>query len=278
MDLKTVVISGCSSGLGEALCQHFLNQNWKVIALTRTIERELFTHPNFQQLTYDPTQADFKKIQALLAPHLQNGLDLLINNAGYALVGALESLDETAMRKQMEVNFFSHVMVTKSCIQALRVKSGKIFNLSSLFGMIGCPFHTLYCASKFAIEGFSEALHYELYPQGIQCSVIEPGRYKTHFGKHMNMMAPNDKDQSIYQDAYQGFLKLKSDLSLKKANDTKRFAEKLFMLANCRKVPLRVPIDLDSKIPYVLKRILPSRLFSSMQYKFFAKYFRYHHV
>src|SRR5690606_17317312 len=119
------------------MCEYFLNQNWKVIALTRTTDKLLFNHPHFYQLSYHPAQADLKTIQNLLTPHLQEGLDLLINNAGYALIGAFESLDETAMRAQMEVNFFLHLLVTKTCIPFLRMRLGKIFNLSSLFGMLG---------------------------------------------------------------------------------------------------------------------------------------------
>lgn len=276
MKSKTVVISGCSSGLGLSMCRLFIHHGWKVLALTRDIQKITIKHPQFQPIQFNSSQE--QSIEAILTPFLQDGLDLLINNAGYALIGALETLQENAIRQQMDVNFISHVLTTKVCLPALRMKAGKIFNLSSLFGLMGCPFHTVYCASKFALEGFSEALHYELKGQGIQCSVIEPGRYKTDFAKNMAIISPTVTQQKIYQESYEGFLRLKQSLSHKKANDVEIFAQKIYQLALMKKVPLRIPVDLDSKIPYLLKKLLPGRLFACMQYKLFSKYFRYQHV
>lgn len=273
---KTVLISGCSSGLGLAMCQIFIQHGWKVLALTRDIEKLPFQHPQLQPILFSLNQAS--SMAAVLQPFLQEGLDLLINNAGYALIGAFETLHEDAIRQQMDVNFTSHVLTTQICLPALRMKTGKIFTLSSLFGLVGCPFHTIYCASKFALEGFSEALHYELRGQGIQCSVIEPGRYKTNFANNMTVISPNAFQQPLYQESYTGFLRLKATLSHKKANDISHFAHKIYQLAIMKNAPLRIQVDLDSKIPYLLKKLLPTRLFSSMQYKLFSKYFRYHHV
>lgn len=272
MDPKVVLITGCSSGLGLAMTKAFLACGWKVLGLSRQSEHP-HIHPSFTPILLDIGQSNDKTVCDTLAPFLENGLDLLVNNAGFALVGALESLEESSIRQQMDVNFFSHVLISKTCIVALRQRKGKIFTISSSFGLIGFPFHSIYCASKFALEGFSEALHYELHGQGIQCTVIEPGRYKTEFGNRMQIIAPTTTLDKSYQASYQGFLQLKSELSAKLANDQRLFAQKICVLAEKKKVPVRVPIDRDSKLPYLIKKYLPSRLFAWLQYKMLAKYF-----
>jgi NAD(P)-dependent dehydrogenase (short-subunit alcohol dehydrogenase family) len=272
MDPKIVLITGCSSGLGFAMTQAFLNNGWKVLGLSRQSEHP-HSHPLFTPIMLDIGQNNFHAIHDMIAPFLINGLDLLINNAGFAMVGALESLEENHIRLQMDVNFFSHVLITKACLSALRQRRGKIFTISSIFGLIGFPFHSLYCASKFALEGFSEALHYELHGQGIQCTVIEPGRYKTEFGNRMQIVSPTPALDKDYQSSYKGFLRLKHELSQKLPNEQTIFAKKICMLASMTKVPVRLPIDRDSKLPYLLKKYLPSRLFAWLQYKMLAKYF-----
>ncbi len=272
MDPKVVLISGCSSGLGFAMAEAFLNCGWKVLGLSRQSDHN-HSHPLFTPIMLDIGQSDLSAMQEKLTPLLVSGLDLLINNAGFALVGALESLEENNIRQQMDVNFFSHVLITKVCLPALRQRKGKIFTISSTFGLIGFPFHSLYCASKFALEGFSEALHYELYGQGIQCTVIEPGRYKTEFGNRMQIVSPTPALDENYQSSYKGFLRLKKELSHKLPNDQAHFAQKICELALMKQVPVRVPIDQDSKLPYLLKKYLPSRLFAWLQYKMLAKYF-----
>ena len=276
--MKSVLISGISSGLGLAMTQVFLTDGWRVIALTRSKENLSVEHPNLIALSINLSKTSSLHIQDILAPHLKEGLDLLINNAGFALIGAFETLDEAAIRQQMEVNFFAHLFVSKACLEALRKRKGKIFNLSSLFGLMGCPYHSMYCASKFAIEGFSEALHYEIANQGIQCTVIEPGRYHTQFGINMNIVEPTRLFEKNYLNSYQGFMQLKHKLKVKRANNIMQFANRILKLANKTKLPLRIPLDFDSKGPYLLKKYLPLHLFSWLQYKLFSKHFNLNHV
>ncbi|MCS5710319.1 SDR family NAD(P)-dependent oxidoreductase [Candidatus Berkiella aquae] len=272
MSTKRVVISGCSSGLGFAMAQAFLDRDWKVIGLSRNEQNHPIAHKNFMLVTINNESLDFNELQKIMISHLTPGIDLLINNAGFALVGALESLDEKSITQQMTVNFLSHVMITKACLPALRKKKGKILNISSAFGLVGFPLHSLYCASKFALEGFSESLYYELHGQGIQCSVIEPGRYKTQFSHHMQVTPPKESLHATYLDSHHGFLRLKQELSNKAANNIDLFAQKIVQLAQRDKLPIRIPIDLDSRLPYLLKKYLPSRLFAWLQYKMIAKY------
>ena len=112
-------------------------------------------------------------------------LDALVNNAGYGLFGVFEELSEDLIRKQMEVNFFGCVLLTQALLPSIRATRGVILNLSSMLGFFAPPMSSLYCASKFAIEGWSESLHFELAPHGVRVVLIEPGSFNTQFGSNL---------------------------------------------------------------------------------------------
>jgi NAD(P)-dependent dehydrogenase (short-subunit alcohol dehydrogenase family) len=104
------------------------------------------------------------------------GLDILINNAGYGLVGSVEESTLDEARAQMDTNFFGVVRIVKACLPLMRSqRSGRILNISSIAGLTAIPFWSHYCASKYALEGFTESLRYEVRPWNIQVSLIEPG-------------------------------------------------------------------------------------------------------
>jgi NAD(P)-dependent dehydrogenase (short-subunit alcohol dehydrogenase family) len=112
---------------------------------------------------------------------LLGGLDILVNNAGFGLMGAIEALDDAAIRAVMETNFFGALRVTRAAIPQLRSQGGVIINISSMAGMVGMAGAGAYCASKFALEGLSEALAQELAPFGVKVLVVEPGAFRTDF-------------------------------------------------------------------------------------------------
>jgi NAD(P)-dependent dehydrogenase (short-subunit alcohol dehydrogenase family) len=112
---------------------------------------------------------------------LLGGLDILVNNAGFGLMGAIEALDDAAIRAVMETNFFGALRVTRVVIPELRKQGGVIINISSMAGMVGMAGAGAYCASKFALEGLSEALAQELAPFGVKVLVVEPGAFRTDF-------------------------------------------------------------------------------------------------
>ncbi len=274
---KTLLISGASGGLGFEVAQYFLQKSWRVIILTRSKNNITLKHHNLIIIESEHSVTGIKNSYKPLQHALNDsGLDLLINNAGFALVGALEYLSEDDINNQMQVNFLSHVYLTKLCLPYLRKNSGKIMNISSLFGGMGCPFHSLYCASKYAIEGFSEALHYELKPQKIACSIIVPGRHHTKFGANMQVVQPKDKQdklKNIYGEQYQGFYKLKQKLTDKKANNPQRFAQKIYQLSKRSHLPVKIAVNLDSHIPQAIRKYTPSWLYAWLQNKMFSKYF-----
>lgn len=269
---KTLLISGGSSGLGAAVIRYFLEHDWRVIVLSRD-KSSVQTHPNLVTLTCEHSTKGIDQVYEQLETYLQEGLDLLINNAGFALVGALESLDASDIYQQLETNLVSHIYLSKKCIPFLRRARGKIFNISSLFGMMGCPLHSIYCASKYAIEGFSESLHFELKPQQIQCCCIVPGRHHTRFGANMKIVDMQAPEQKIYQGLYQGFLNLKQMLTSKKANDPEQYAAKLYKLSLKNKLPPRIAVNPDSYLPYIIRKIYPDRLYHWGQNMLYSKHF-----
>jgi short-subunit dehydrogenase len=129
-------------------------------------------------------------------------IDVLINNAGYGLVGFFEELEIDEIRKQFETNFFGVLNVTKKVIPIMREQnSGTIINLSSGAGQVGFPGISAYVSTKFAIEGFSESLMYELFPFGIRVIIIEPGIIKTNFFNNCIVSDKSSKKGSLYSNS-----------------------------------------------------------------------------
>lgn len=177
---QTIFITGASSGFGRETAKLFIQKGWNVVATMRSPEKEmeLTALPGVSVVRMDVT--DKASIEAAIAG--AGRIDVLLNNAGYGTLGALEFAPEEVIRQQMEVNFFGVIAVTRAVLPAMRAqRSGVIINVSSMGGRLVFPFSTLYHASKFAIEGLTESLQYELNPLGIRTKLIEPGGYKTDF-------------------------------------------------------------------------------------------------
>jgi NAD(P)-dependent dehydrogenase (short-subunit alcohol dehydrogenase family) len=188
---KTVLITGASSGFGKVAAKLFHTNGWNVIATMRSPEKEteLSTLGDILITRLDVT--DKQTIQTAVAAGIEKfgQIDVLVNNAGYGALGALEASTEEEVRKQFDVNLFGLIAVTKAVLPAMRKqKSGTIINVSSVGGRVTFPFSSLYHATKFAVEGLTESMQYELNPLGISLKIIEPGGYKTEFsGRSMSL-------------------------------------------------------------------------------------------
>lgn len=180
--LKTVIITGGTSNLGKALVKCFIDNNWEVHATVRKTDlaiKEAFNHPNlhYHQMDLENLESIKQTIAHITANIYQ--LDLLINNAGFVLSGPLESYTDEQIKKQMDVNFYGAVFTTRAILPKMKQqKWGTIINVSSLCGLTTFPILSMYHASKWAIEGFTESLWYELIQFGIRVKIIEPGGIK----------------------------------------------------------------------------------------------------
>lgn len=189
--MKTVFITGASSGIGKEAAKLFSKKGWNVIATMRNpeAEEELKRLKNIKVLKCDVTNLD--SIQSAVKEGIAafNGIDVLINNAGYYLLGPLESMTHEQITRQINTNLIGLIDVTKEIVPIFRKqKSGTIINLSSIAGIISIPLQTLYHATKWGVEGFSETLQYELRQFNIRVKIIEPGVIRTEFcGRSMTL-------------------------------------------------------------------------------------------
>lgn len=177
--MKNVLITGTSSGFGKVMAEHLTKKGYNVIGTSRT--------PDKVKATYKLFQLDVRNDESVNAAIERftkevGNIDVLINNAGNGLAGAIEDTSIEEAKAQLETNFFGVVRVTKTVLPKMRAqKSGLIINISSIGGLIGLPFQGFYSASKFALEGYTEALRMEMKPFNIQIINVNPGDFKTDF-------------------------------------------------------------------------------------------------
>ncbi|MGE0219070.1 SDR family oxidoreductase [Mycolicibacterium sp.] len=182
---QTILITGTSTGLGRATAKLFHARGWNVVATMRTpdSEAELTALDNVLVTRLDVQ--DGASIAAAVDAGLARfgRIDALVNNAGYGAYGPLEATPVEKIRRQFDVNVLGLLATTKQLLPQFRAnRAGVIVNIASVGGRITFPLGTLYHGSKFAVEGLSEALHYELAPLGVRVKIIEPGGIRTDFG------------------------------------------------------------------------------------------------
>lgn len=202
---QTILITGSSSGIGKETAKLFQSRGWNVIATMRTPENEdeLSKLDNVLVTRLDVT--DPESIQNAVAEGLAKfgKIDALVNNAGYGAYGPLEAFPMDRIRRQFDTNVIGLLETTKAVLPHLRRQgSGTIVNISSIGGQMTFPLGTLYHGTKFAVEGISEAMHYELEAAGIKTKIVEPGMINTDFGGRSFDMV-NDENMTEYQPVVQ---------------------------------------------------------------------------
>ncbi|WAS92956.1 SDR family oxidoreductase [Nannocystis punicea] len=233
---RTVMITGTSTGFGRATAHRFVRAGWNVVATMRSPEREaeLGAQPNVLVTRLDVQ--DPASIAAAVDAGQQRfgGLDVLVNNAGFGLFGLFEANSPAKVREQFDVNVFGLMDVTRAVLPHFRGRRrGAIVNITSGAGVFGLPMVSLYTASKFAVEGFSESLAWELASQNIRVKLVEPGGVlETNFGRRSGEEATHAVDLPDYAAflAHAGavFEGLRSDRRLATAADV---AEVIFTAA-----------------------------------------------
>ena len=202
---KVAVVTGSSSGIGFETALALAREGYYTYATMRDTKKdnpikEIAKKENLNlevlELDVDKDQTVQTAINKILKE--KNRIAVLVNNAGYGLFGCLEDLSMEELKAQFETNFFGAVRVSQAVIPVMRKqKSGIIVNVSSVAGRIGFPVSPAYISSKFALEGLSESMRYELLPFGINTIIIEPGVIKTNF---MSSVKKSMKPDSVYKD------------------------------------------------------------------------------
>ena len=266
--MKTVFLTGASSGIGKAAARHFAAEGWQVAASMRHPEREteLGELPNVRLFRCDVT--DFASIEQAVADAISafGRIDALVNNAGYDAVGPLEGASEGQIRSQIETNLIGTILVTKAILPHFRESGGgTLINLSSVAGRMSMPLQSLYHATKWGVEGFSESLQYELKPFGIRVRLIEPGLIKTDF--YNRSITRMDTSAPEPYRAFAGRLIKTLVLYGQYGSDPAGVAEAILRAANDRGMRLRYPVGKGSGVLYLV-RLLPGRLFRALVSRF----------
>jgi NAD(P)-dependent dehydrogenase (short-subunit alcohol dehydrogenase family) len=244
----TWFITGASSGFGLAFARYAIAQGYNVVATARRPESlaELTRSAPDQVLVHqlDVTQPE-EAHQAVAAAVARFGrIDVLINNAGYGVVGALEETPDAELRAQMETNFFGAVHLTKAVLPQMRAqRAGAIVNISSLGGQLSFGGFSAYSASKFALEGMSEALAQEMAPFGIQVLIVEPGVFRTEFAaqalRHMPML-------EAYRDIVGGTRAFAHSMHGTQNGDPEKAAAAIDRALQAPATPLRLQLGADA--------------------------------
>lgn len=181
---KVILITGASTGIGSETAKLFQAKNWKVAATMRSPENAEDLHKvvDLECIRLDVTDTDSIKSAIAETREKFGHIDVVVNNAGYGLIGAFEAASPEQIEKQFQTNVFGLMNVCREILPYFRErKKGVIVNVASVGGRMTFPFYSIYHASKWAVEGFSEALQYEVEPFNIRLKIIEPGPIKTDF-------------------------------------------------------------------------------------------------
>ena len=228
---KTILITGSSTGIGRLSAIYFAEKGWNVAATMRTVEKgkDLFKYKNIKVIRLDVM--DGQSINSAIGETIKTfgAIDVVFNNAGYGLVGAFEAMTNEQIKKQFDTNVFGVMNVTKAILPYFREKrEGTIITTSSMGGLITFPLYSVYHATKWAIEGFFESLHYELKPFNIKIKNIEPGAIKTDFENSIEYITM-DEYKNYVPKAHQNMLD-----SYKNAPTGEIVAKKVFEAAEDR--------------------------------------------
>lgn len=188
--MKTWFITGCSTGLGRALCEELLRDGQQVVATSRR-EADVADLAGDRCLTaaLDVTVPQQIEEATRAAVERFGRVDVLVNNAGYGEIGPIEEFDDARARRQFDVNVFGVLAVQRVVLPHMRAQgSGHVLNISSIAGFVSFPMAGMYCATKHALEAITEALAEEVASFGIHVTAVEPGRFRTDFaGRSLGM-------------------------------------------------------------------------------------------
>lgn len=259
-----VLVTGASSGIGKSIAEYLSQKGYRVYGTSR--RPESYPQPEKYALLSMDVRNPLSVRSAVESVIRDEGrVDVLINNAGYGIGGSIENTGPELAEEQFDTNFFGLYRVLHQVLpQMQKQKKGLIINMSSIGGVIGLPYQGIYSASKFAVEGLSEALYKELYGSGIDVVMIEPGDYKTAFTANRRIVETKRESdrlerarEVIEHDEQQG----------RSPMEIARLVEKII----CKKRPrLRYPVGaFDQKLSILLKRILPARIFDRIIMKYY---------
>lgn len=248
---KVWFVTGASKGLGLALVKKLLNEGYKVAAtsrnlsdLTKAVDTQ---NDQFLPLAVNLTSEDSVQKAVELTVKIFGKIDVIVNNAGYGLLGGIEELTDREARDNFEVNVFGSLNVIRKVLPYLRAqKSGHILNVSSIGGFTGAFAGAgIYCATKFAVNGFSETLSAEVAPFGIKVTIVQPGYFRTNFLSTGSLAVPQNQIAD-YQNVRDAINFHQNDMDQQQAGDPEKAAAAMISITTEANPPLNLFLGEDA--------------------------------
>ncbi len=248
-DSRVWLITGCSTGFGRALADAVLAKGDRLIATARKPEQlqDLVASYRGQvhSLSLDVTDLDNIRSAVTEAKDVFGRIDVLVNNAGYGALGAIEEVSDEAIRRQYDTNVFGTLNMMRTILPIMRQqRNGHILNLSSVWGMVSFATTGIHCSTKFAVEGLSEALSKEVAPLGIRVTIVEPGAFRTDFnGRSLSIPEQQIDD---YAETTGKFLEWSQQMDGKQPGDPEKAAQAIIRVVESDEPPLRLVLGEDA--------------------------------
>lgn len=254
---KIYLITGTSAGFGRALAEAVLANGDAAVLTARKPETVAELVGRFPDtalpVRLDVTDPEQREEAVGAALERFGRLDVLVNNAGRGSLGAFEEFSEDQFRQQMEVNFFGTVEMTRAVLPQMKAQgSGHIVNVTSVGGLVSMGGFALYCASKFAVEGFSEGLRDEVRPFGVRVTIVEPGAFRTDFAGEANMRP--ERHLAEYDAVIEPLRQYLYGNSGKQPGDPAKAALAIIAAVESEQPPLRLLLGADAYAVWEQKR------------------------
>ncbi|MGO4449902.1 SDR family oxidoreductase [Phyllobacterium sp. TAF24] len=269
-ETRVVLITGASSGIGKMCAAHLHSRGYRVYGTSRRAVVAGSNENGFTLIPMDVTseQSIVSALEFIMAR--EGRIDIVINNAGNGIAGAIEDTTIAEAQAQLDTNFFGALRVCRNVLPLLRrQKRSYLINISSIGGIIGIPFQGLYSASKFAIEGMSEVLAAEVKPQGVNVVLVEPGDFRTGFSAERRIVA-NALKPTIYSKHCEAALKVMEADELG-GSTPEPIARMIERIVNMRSPKLRYMVGptVQKLSVSIFKKLLPQKLFQLFIMKYY---------
>ncbi|MGL5872952.1 MAG: oxidoreductase [Xenococcaceae cyanobacterium] len=248
-DSKVWLITGCSTGFGRSLAEAVLQSGNRVIATARHTEKlEDLVYRYPQQvctLGLDVTKKDNIRSAISQAKDVYGRIDVLVNNAGYGSMGAIEEQSDEAIKRQFDTNLFGAINMMREVLPLMRSqRRGHILNISSVGGVVSMAGAGIYCSTKFALEAVSEALAQEVAPLGIKVTIVEPGAFRTDFGGRS--LSTPEQTMPDYAETSGKMIQWVQDIDGKQPGDPAKAAQAMIKVVASENPPLRLALGEDA--------------------------------
>lgn len=246
-DQKVWFITGSNKGIGAAIAKEALAQGYNVVAAARKTEeaeQNLGSHPNLLIVKLDISNDQHVESAVKSTMDKFGRIDVLVNNAGYGLLGYFEEMSEESIRRQIETNIFGTMKITRAILPIMRKqKSGFVVTVSSTSGIRSVAGGSVYSASKFALEGWSEGMDIDMKPFGIRFMLLEPGAFRTDFANENASMQLPDLQLEAYNNVRENLVNVFRTMNGTQSGDPAKLAKGLIKVVNSEDAPVRLLIS-----------------------------------